>query len=149
MGRAVSSILGWYIEGQVLYTANYGSVTIEGLRATDEMIQAHLHAHPAGVHVITDNTQLEQIPVDISYMQQAMQGMQHPSLRWVIHVGNANIFIRVMARIISRVARISYQSVETIEEALDFLKLHAPHLDWDRANPDVLRGKPAPEDGSS
>jgi hypothetical protein len=80
--------------------------------------------------------------MNLGEMQRMLEIYKHPSLGWVISVGNKNPLFQFFASVIAQIYRARARRFNTIQEALDFLREQDTTLNWDEADNTVFTEAP-------
>jgi hypothetical protein len=130
--------IGWYVEQQVIYARLEGDLTPEEyqacLRASAAMLQT---VHEGQVHILNDVAQIRRMPNLFETIRSVPKTPQ-PQMGWMLTIGESNTLRRFWSDLFARIAPIRYRRFETVDQALEFLRQEDSHIDWTKANPDVL-----------
>jgi hypothetical protein len=112
----------WFVEGRVMSIVNEGRLTKEDLHQQNTDISHMLDSGTAPIHIVTDNTKLANIPNQLQVIIAELQGLQHPSLGWMIFITSRNRVVRFLYRMLTRILRLKYEQAKSFDEALKILR---------------------------
>jgi hypothetical protein len=135
---ALPFVAEWFLENHVVYVRVWGNHPIEEIRDSSERVIAMMDHGADTVHFIIDNAGIEKLPPRISAIQNALGFLNHPAMGLAVHVGQHKRMVATFIRVLSRIFRVQYQSVLTIQEAIALLQNEYPALDWAKADYSVF-----------
>jgi len=131
----------WYIEKEVLYAQFDGETTILDARTFLEEMNAYARqGHRAHVHVIVDLSRVTK-PLNLAGVAQAFFNFTpDPKIGWAVTVTDQNTALKFTVKLASQILGLRRSSFDTIQDALDFLRLMDPDVNWSKADASVLTG---------
>lgn len=126
--------IDWYVPNRIIFVNLWGNHTIEELRQLDHDVVIRVEEGNPLVHVVTDSRKLEQVPRSLHAVVDSLNGMRHPSMGWIINVGDHSPFIKFMMIAVSRIMRIQFRLLNTMPQAFEMLKTQDETIDWTQAN---------------
>lgn len=129
----------WYIEKEVLYAQFWAETTILDARTFLEEMNAYARqGHRPQVHVLVDLSRVTR-PLGVAGLAQAVYNFTpDPRLGWAVTVSDRNSALKMTVRLAYQLLGAQRRSFDTLQEALDFLRLSDPDIDWNKADPHVL-----------
>ena len=123
--------INWYIDQQVLLTRYWGEQTEEDLIVSLSKITEMAESSPyRQVHRITDLSGVE-VPVSLMASQRIFRQMDRPFIPGLsIIVGERNSMVRTVTSSVRFISNQQTRSMETLEEALEFLVEVDPDIQW-------------------
>ena len=116
------SEMSWYIPDHILYVTEYGDLTLEEVKATNETARRHLNASPRELHVVIDHTRLDSAPKSLAGLLNTLDTFRHRNMGWFVIFGHAgNRYFRALAQFITLAFGTQMREVDTREQALVFL----------------------------
>ncbi len=127
----------WYVDQQVILARYWGDQTEEdvltSLNQAAEMISGSPHSL---VHIVNDVSEMEK-PIPFLKMLNIVRKQELPAqMGWLMTVGERNAIVKFVTGGVSSVAGMRVRSMDTFEEAIDFLKLVDPSIKWDSIEQD-------------
>lgn len=121
--------VSWYIPDHILYTRMWGQVSHDDLTEMNHLLNQHLdESSQQMVYQITDDSEVQGISPSLADMKQSITVLTHPRLRWVLVVGEVNLFINFMVSTLMHLFRVRYRRMKTLDEALKFVVEQNPAL---------------------
>ena len=114
------------------------NVTLEDLAAFNTDIIHFLDAGMSPVHLIIDVDKVGSIPLSISTIVKHLSFRSHPKIGWII-ISNPPGYMKMIATIVFQLVRVRMRMVNTLPEALNFLREMDISLDWKQADNSVLQ----------
>lgn len=133
--------IDWFIPGRVLFVYLGGVSTVEEAHQSSAEMKRFLDSGKPLVHMIFDDSDLEKVPVSIAEMQKTMQVFKHPSMGWLLAIGDVNAPVRFASFMVTQLFHVRFRRFTSGRELLDFLKDQDQTLDWEAAHYDVLPEK--------
>lgn len=131
----MTSELQWYVEGRVLYLRLSGVVSTEEGRQNNQRAIEMIDAGQPPVYTILHDQDLQKVEASLAEMTRTLEVYRHPSLKWIVAVGDSSASTRFLTSILSRLFRVSFHRCNTLEQAVDFLRAKDPTIDWTKADP--------------
>ncbi|MCS6836265.1 MAG: hypothetical protein NZ750_09640 [Anaerolineae bacterium] len=128
----------WYAEPRIVLNRMYGEVTISDLAKSNEINQAYYQQIERSVllHFIVD---MREVTLGFNDVRAArVLSGPRPNTGWIMLVTNDPMH-KMIAAMISMIAHLRYKVVDSMEQALDFLRTRDAAL-W------PLIGKPKDDD---
>lgn len=123
--------ISWFVEGRVVLTEHFQTITPEETAQMDAEYVALLEQSDAVlVHFLFDLRQHDGVP-DLKTMS-SMAFTKHPRFGWSIVIGHLNPITRFLVSTVAQINKARFRSFTTMEEALRFLQ------DMDSGLPDLL-----------
>lgn len=126
----------WLIENHIIYTKRPPVLTLECLREDSENIIKLLDVGEAPIHIINDTLAVNMTPKKALMIRKALPYLDHPHLGWFVTVTSSQ-FISFLASIVPQMRKGSNRSnvevVNSLDEAIQFLREHESNLNWDAA----------------
>jgi hypothetical protein len=132
------SELKWFVEDRVIYLSLSGVVAIDEGRQNNQQAVQMIDSGKPPVHTILVDKDVEKINASLSDMVKTMEVYRHPWLKWIVAVGDSTPSTKFLTSILSRLFRVSFHRVSTLQEAIDFLKNQDPTIDWTQADESLL-----------
>ena len=118
----------WYVEGRVSIGRDWGDLTIEEMRASNEMTLQHVRAGTPPVHLLIDTREIGKLPGSFVPMLKEIEAFRHePHMGWTIMVTN-NSLLHFFGVLSSNLIKMPFRAVTTYEEANTLLKKVDPTL---------------------
>ena len=129
----------WLIKNRIIYAYAEGIVSLLELHEHSQRVHTLLDEGTAPVHIILESSpDFHPERVDLRSGLDSLRFVYHPSIGWTVQILEGNHGMRFVARLIARFARISYQSVKTRREALEFLRMMDDSLDWSQSDESIF-----------
>lgn len=112
----------WLITGKVIHADLQGSLSIEELQEGSQIANNMIEESESPlIHILTNESQLESLPVSVKAFNEAVAFTRHSRLGWLIMYGTDNRFAKFMSSIVSGISRVRHRRFVTLEDALKFL----------------------------
>jgi hypothetical protein len=132
------SELKWLVESRVIHLRLIGVVTVDEGRQNNEKAVQMIDSGKPPVHTILVDKEVVKIDASLSDMVKTMEVYRHPWLKWIVAVGDSTPSTKFLTSILSKLFRVSFHRVATLQEAIDFLKNQDPTIDWTQADESIL-----------
>ncbi len=129
----------WYIPGKILYARNWGETTLEDIRIQVETLnQMMTESVSDSIYIILDLTQVTKA-LNLKDFPKAFGSYKtNPKYGWMLMVGQKDPLVRFASNVATNLFKAKQRTFNNVPEALDFLKVVAPELDWSTADAAVL-----------
>lgn len=129
----------WLIPDQVVIMIYWGEQTVDDLRnALIEGNRLGAVSPYENVHSISDNRRVSKT-ISLSNAMRISYSLQQKTLiGWAITIGNLDVLLTMIVRVSRTLLGIPIQMVNSMDEALAFLREAQPDLSWDALNQQVL-----------
>ena len=118
----MSYTIKWIIEDYVFYVDVNGDSSIEDMTEVNNIAIKMMESSPAErLHLIIDSTNSKKEP-SIFAQNKILTSLVHKKCGWVVDVTNNNVLMGALNKGIALLKHLSYQSADSIEDALQFLK---------------------------
>jgi hypothetical protein len=121
------------VENIVMLITVSGLTDLAEIRTGNLKVTEALSTGERPVHLILDVGQITAFPLAVSSVYEAAPFLRHPSLGYVIVVGDFSLMLRTIIHLFSQMAGFTYHLVETVDEAVAFLQLQDDRLNHDSA----------------
>lgn len=122
----------WYIENVVIYTEFSGEITEAELYDALKEIEALARTSTRSIiHSINDVSKVTKslaLPTTINVTRKVDFSFMNG---WSIVVGEKDALIKFVSSIARQMMKLRQRNFETISDAIDFLKIIDPDIDWD------------------
>ena len=120
--------ISWYLPKRVLHIHLLAEQSLSDLEALSWQTAPMIEEGIAPVHVLLDDAKGGRPPISLKEIQSRLDIITHPSIGWVVGVGEVDAVAKFMVPLLMKIVKVSYVRVATIEEALVFLSKHDPQL---------------------
>jgi hypothetical protein len=118
----------WYVENRVSLVRDYGEVTLEEMRTSNQIFLAHIRAGTPPVHLLIDTRAVTKMPNSFVPMLKEIEAFRHePNMGWTIMVTN-NSLMRFFGTLSSNLIKMPFHAVKNYEEANEVLARVDPTL---------------------
>jgi hypothetical protein len=118
----------WYVEGRVATVYNWGELTVDEVRATNQELLALVRSGTAPVHLVVDTLDVTRLPSSFVPMLKEIEIFRHePNMGWSIMVTNSSV-LHFFGMLSSNLNRTSYRALRNYREVNDLLKKVDPTL---------------------
>lgn len=116
--------VSWYQNLRVIYWRIWGQVTLEDVAQMRNDQQKLLSEGTTLVHTISNITDVVNFPTDLRQLKEALDGVNHPHLGWILVVGTTSPLKRFVTTTVAQIVipNVRLRMFNTIEEAVEFLK---------------------------
>ena len=130
--------ISWYVPGYVLYAYHAGILEMDELQQADNTVVDILRGTPDhDVILISDHRDVVENKVPLYKMVNMLNFAKEPNLNTVVSVQNSNAFV-YMGKIFTQVMGLKYQFVNSLDDAVEFLKQQYPDIPWEEADASVF-----------
>lgn len=114
----------WHTPQRVIYAHIWGQSSAEEAQQVAQRFQTLLDETTSGpVHLIIENSQLENIPTNLKGMKETLVYLAHPHIGWVVGVAKPNPAVQFMEQFLIQNFKLRFHHADTLDEALHFLRL--------------------------
>ncbi len=119
----MSTVSKWLIQGRVIHTEFSGLLTLDHLKAENEILREMIRQGTPDqmVHHVADTGTLQRFPLNFRMMADALTFTQEPNMGWQIGVGMSPK-VQQLIRLVAQTARFQLLYAHTLEEALELLR---------------------------
>lgn len=116
--------ISWYQPQRVIYWRVSGQVTLEDVAQMRIGQQNMLSEGKNPVHTIADISDVTNFPTDLRQLKEALDGVNHPHLGWVLIVGTTTPLKRFVTTTATQmvIPKVRLRMFNTMDEAAEFLK---------------------------
>jgi len=113
--------VSWYHNQRVIFWRIWGQVTLEEIAQMGREQQKLLSAGTPPVHTIANITDVSTFPTDLRLLKEALDGVNHPNIGWVLAVGTTTPLKRFITTTATQMVipsvrlRMFNDMIETIE----------------------------------
>lgn len=137
----------WYLLDKILYVRNWGETTPEGVRLQMDALNQKLEESPASdIYVVIDLTHVTKALSIKDFPKTFSHYKTNPKYEWMLMVGQKDPLVRFASSVATTLFKAKQRTFPTVTEALDFLKVVDPDIDWTNADASVLT-RPIPDTG--
>ncbi len=131
--------LDWYVPQRVIVMQVWGDISSAEIGEQDMALGQMLDSGSAPVHIIGDDRQVQRTPHNPGDLWRFVRHiMAHPSLGWIILVGETNPIAGFLTYSFFTGFGFQYRRMQSSEEALAFLQVKDSSPNWDDADPNLL-----------
>jgi hypothetical protein len=131
----------WAIEGELIYTKSWGSLTADDIPLHEQQMLELLDTSVLPVvHTLADHSGLEQLP-SLQDLSKIKVGQHPKAAGWYVIVGQVNPLIRLVLSVAVQVLRVKVRFFPTFDEGVSFLHDMAPNLSPDPIDEKTLDEK--------
>jgi len=113
----------WLLENRIVLVCTSGHVEAADMRNMSDMtIKMFESCEVPLVHILI-NEQADSLPKSVGHITKATEFMRHEKMGWFIIFGNDNPVMKFQSYLVSKVMRLRYRRVNTMQEALEFLQM--------------------------
>lgn len=139
----------WYIPNQILFTRYWGEQTADEFAGSIKALYSKVDGSDRFiVHSIADVSDLTKPISFVEAMRVIAKTRGHSRAGWILSYGERDSLMRFVASASIQILHLRFRIFNTFQECCDFLKEVDPDLDWERADPLVLRVENEPENES-
>lgn len=114
--------VSWLVEGQIIHANLKGKITVEEIQENSELAISMFESTDAAlVHVLTNEADLDSLPMSLKLVSEATGFLQHPKTGWMIMYGSDDRIPRFMTAMITGMTKVRHRRFDTLEESLEFL----------------------------
>lgn len=126
------SRISWIVPNKLIYLQLLDFVTPEEIiRYTTELVQLVGDSHPANVHVIVDFSTIAYLTTDLRFLAQVSRPLADlPNIGHILIFGTKLPLMATLATLVAQLAKIQYQHVQSVEEAVAYLKQVDADMKW-------------------
>jgi hypothetical protein len=107
----------WYIESRVSMVRDYGEITLDEMRASNQIFLEHIRTGKPPVHLLIDTRDIVKMPNSFVPMLKEIEAFRHePNMGWTIMVTN-NSLMRFFGTLSSNLIKMPFHAVKNYEEA--------------------------------
>jgi hypothetical protein len=121
--NAVPYEVSWYVNQRVIHWRVWGQITLEEIAQMGKDQQKLLSEGTIPVHTISNIADVENFPTDLRQLKEALEGVNHPHLGWILVVGTTTPLKRFVVTTATQmvVPDVRLRMFSKMEEALEFL----------------------------
>jgi hypothetical protein len=114
----------WYHNLRVIYWRVWGQVTLEEIAQIRLDQQKLLGEGTSPIHTISNITDVASYPTDIRLLKEALDGINHPHIGWVLIVGTTTPLKRFVTTTVTQlvIPNVRLRMFNRMDEAVEFLK---------------------------
>ncbi len=114
----------WLIPEHVIHGRPTGRYTVDDLKQGSQEITRLLNASDKPlVHLLIDESKLENMPISLSVLTEAFSFMGHKRLGWMVIYGTDERVKKFISTMVANVTRVRHRRFATYLEALEFLAM--------------------------
>jgi hypothetical protein len=113
--------LSWYLPKRVIHVHILGMLELSDVEAMSQAVAAFMEEGTAPVHILLDDAKGGRPPISLKEMQARMEIANHPSIGWIVGVGEADPVAKFLIPLLMKIVNMKYTRVATIEDGLNFL----------------------------
>ena len=118
----------WYVEGRVATVYNWGELTVEEVRATNQELLALVRSGTPPVHLVVDTLAVTKLPNSFVPMLKEIEVFRHePNMGWSIMVTKSSV-LHFFGMLSANLTKTSYRAFRNYQEVNDLLKQVDPTL---------------------
>ncbi|MCA9894433.1 MAG: hypothetical protein KC615_15695 [Anaerolineae bacterium] len=121
----------WLLPERVLQMRVWGKVTRDELVQIGQTMTAHLEGVNGKIDWVVDDSNQEELPIQLSDLRRDLSFFRHDSMRWIVAVGKTSPVVNLAIPIVASLMRVQLKRFPTMEGALDFLNKQDPSLAFD------------------
>ena len=116
--------ISWYQPHRVIYWQVWGQVTLEDVAQMRQGQQNFLSEGTMPVHTLANIGDVVDFPTDLRQLKEALDGVNHPHLGWILVVGTASPLKRFVTTTVTQIVipSVRLRMFNTMDEAIEFLK---------------------------
>jgi hypothetical protein len=141
----------WYIKNQIVFVRAWGNLSIEDTQdfnhCLDQYIQEGVQEYvemgisDGEVHFLQDGREIGSVPTSMTQLQKTLKVASNIGCGWIISISRPRSKVAFMINnLVMSVMQMQFKRVNTVEEAIAFLKDADPNINWDNADESVLPG---------
>jgi hypothetical protein len=114
--------LSWYLPGRIILCEGDGTIESDEVFTFTQRASEMVISGKPLVHVIFDFRQVQKLASVPQALKTLQQNPPHPDMGWVIFVGKLNPMLTTFADFVGMMLRLRYRRLDTIDEAVSFLR---------------------------
>ena len=119
----------WIVEERVMLTRLIGHLTVEDMAANAQRGTIMIDSGVAPVYSLVDASLIEHFPLKLNEMKGLTEQGSSDNLGWIIIYGIPNRILAFLATTFVQVIGKNYKVVNTLEDALEFIRNREGTLD--------------------
>jgi hypothetical protein len=119
----------WIVEERVMLTRLIGHLTVEDMAANAQRGTIMIDSGVAPVYSLVDASLIEHFPLKLNEMKGLTEQGSSDKLGWIIIYGIPNRILAFLATTFVQVIGKNYKVVNTLEDALEFIRNREGTLD--------------------
>lgn len=133
----MQSKVGWYIPQKIIYIEYPSNLDVSTLIHLQEQVIVLLNEVDHPVYVVSNLTNIETYPVNVSQIKTVVELIRHPN-NIAINV-NKNRAIKFISSMVPKLLRsqLPMKDFLSIREAVAYIKSQDSSIDWSSANKDL------------
>lgn len=131
----MSHTVEWYIPSRLIYLDIWGDVTLEEIEAVNAEVVRLLDQGDSPVHLLGRDQDVGKMPVNLRELQKRFTLVNHPTLGWIVGVGEVNPVLNFLFPMLMKIARVDFVRRLSLAGAEDFLKNNDMSLNWENVQP--------------
>lgn len=120
----------WYLPKRIVFMYVEGNFTLENFSDVSNGLIELFDEGEAPIYLLVDDSQVEKIPIKLRHIQTQFEFMRHPSLGWIVSIGDANPLLNYIIPMVTKIIGIKFVRYKTMEEALNFIKKQDQTIEW-------------------
>ena len=113
--------VSWYLPERIIHVQVLAELDLSAVEAMSHETLKYMEQGIAPVHILLDDAKGGRPPISLKEMQARMEVANHPSIGWIVGVGEADPVAKFLIPLLMKVVKMKYTRVATIEDALGFL----------------------------
>lgn len=131
----MSYTVEWYIPSRLIYLNIWGDITLEEIEVVNADVVRLLDQGDSPVHLLGRDQDVDKMPVNLRELQKRFNLVSHPTLGWIVGVGEVNPVLNFVFPMLMKIARVDFVRRSTLVDAEDFLKKNDMSLNWEDIQP--------------
>ena len=114
----------WYHNLRVIQWRVWGQITLEEIAQMGRDQQKLLSEGTSPVHTLSNITDVASFPTDLRLLKEALDGINHPHIGWVLIVGTTTPLKRFVTTTVTQlvIPNVRLRMFNSMDEAIEFLK---------------------------
>lgn len=114
--------LSWYIPNRIISVRLTGELDIDDVEAMAMDVAEMLEEGHAPIHILLDDVDGGRPPISLNKLKSKVELGTHPSLGWIVAIGEANPVAKFLIPLLMQVVKIKFVRHSTMETAIAFLE---------------------------
>lgn len=113
--------ISWYIPKRVIHIHILAELDLKTLEEMSHIVFEMLEEGLPPIHILLDDAKGGRPPISLKELQARLGIVKHPSIAWVIGIGEGDSVAKFLVPLFMKVMTVNYTRVPNIESALVFL----------------------------
>ena len=113
--------ISWYLPKRIIHIHVLGELGLSQVSEMAEIVSKLMQESTEPVHILLDDAKGGRPPISLKELQSRLELVRHPSVGWVVGIGEADPVAKFLIPLLMKIVRLDYVRVMTLEDGLSFL----------------------------